>query len=381
MAWPALRAGTASAASDFADRAPARRAGRSRWRRRTARRAAQHLGHRRNRLAVEIDVEHGDVEIGLFGERQGFLDAAGLRRDGMAEIAQHAFQQHADHQFVLDDEDALAAGHTRCSCQARVIGSDVICAPCSPQRQPAPSVPSVGAVCRAQAPDPPSSAGGIPVYADHRYGGKKRHESLIAEGTVAAVPAADDVERMEFQLALRRRGISDQAVLRAMDEVPREYFVAPGFADSAYIDQALPIACGQTISQPFIVAYMTEKLEVEPQHRVLEVGTGSGYQAAILARLGARGGEHRAVSHARRCGARAAQNARLRERHGTLGRRHGRCAGLGAIRPHHGDGRRRGGAGSARRSARPRRQDGLAGRSAPRRAIPRQAYESSQTAH
>ncbi len=102
---------------------------------------------------------------------------------------------------------------------------------------------------------------------------------------VAAVPAADDVERMEFQLALRRRGISDQAVLRAMDEVPREYFVAPGFAESAYADQALPIACGQTISQPFVVACMTEQLEVEPQHRVLEIGTGSGYQAAILARL------------------------------------------------------------------------------------------------
>ena len=102
---------------------------------------------------------------------------------------------------------------------------------------------------------------------------------------MAAVPAADDVERMEFQLALRRRGISDQAVLRAMDEVPREYFVAAGFTDTAYADQALPIACGQTISQPFVVAYMTEKLEVEPQHRVLEIGTGSGYQAAILARL------------------------------------------------------------------------------------------------
>ena len=102
---------------------------------------------------------------------------------------------------------------------------------------------------------------------------------------MAAFPAADDVERMEFQLALRRRGISDQAVLRAMDEVPREYFVAAGFTDTAYADQALPIACGQTISQPFVVAYMTEKLEVEPQHRVLEIGTGSGYQAAILARL------------------------------------------------------------------------------------------------
>ena len=101
---------------------------------------------------------------------------------------------------------------------------------------------------------------------------------------MTAEPAAD-VERMEFQLALRRRGISDQAVLRAMDDVPREHFVAPGFVESAYADQALPIACGQTISQPFVVAYMTEQLDVEPQHRVLEVGTGSGYQAAILSRL------------------------------------------------------------------------------------------------
>ncbi len=101
---------------------------------------------------------------------------------------------------------------------------------------------------------------------------------------VTAEPTAD-VERMEFQLALRRRGISDQAVLRAMDEVPREYFVAPGLIESAYADQALPIACGQTISQPFVVAYMTEQLDVEPKHRVLEVGTGSGYQAAVLSRL------------------------------------------------------------------------------------------------
>jgi protein-L-isoaspartate(D-aspartate) O-methyltransferase len=101
---------------------------------------------------------------------------------------------------------------------------------------------------------------------------------------VAGIHAAD-VERMEFQLALRRRGISDQAVLRAMDEVPREHFVVPEFTDSAYADHALPIACGQTISQPYVVAYMTEQLAVEPRHRVLEVGTGSGYQAAILSRL------------------------------------------------------------------------------------------------
>ena len=90
---------------------------------------------------------------------------------------------------------------------------------------------------------------------------------------------------MEFLLTLRRRGIADQAVLRAMGEVPREHFVEPGFASSAYADQALPIACGQTISQPYVVAYMTEKLAVGPNHRVLEIGTGSGYQAAILSRL------------------------------------------------------------------------------------------------
>ena len=102
---------------------------------------------------------------------------------------------------------------------------------------------------------------------------------------MAAAPLAEDVGRMEFQLALRRRGISDQAVLRAMDEVPREYFVATGFAESAYADQALPIACGQTISQPYVVAYMTELLDVETHHRVLEIGTGSGYQAAILSRV------------------------------------------------------------------------------------------------
>jgi protein-L-isoaspartate(D-aspartate) O-methyltransferase len=96
---------------------------------------------------------------------------------------------------------------------------------------------------------------------------------------------AADVERMEFQLALRRRGISDQAVLRAMDEIPREHFVSAELVESAYADQALPIACGQTISQPYVVAYMTEQLDVEPQHHVLEVGTGSGYQAAVLSRL------------------------------------------------------------------------------------------------
>lgn len=88
-----------------------------------------------------------------------------------------------------------------------------------------------------------------------------------------------------FQLTLRRRGISDQAVLRAMEEVPREMFVDPEDRRDAYRDCALGIACGQTISQPFVVAYMTEQMQPQKHHRVLEIGTGSGYQAAILARL------------------------------------------------------------------------------------------------
>jgi protein-L-isoaspartate(D-aspartate) O-methyltransferase len=93
---------------------------------------------------------------------------------------------------------------------------------------------------------------------------------------------------MKFVLDLRRRGIIDAAVLRAMEEVPRDRFVMPAHAAAAYQDRAMPIACGQTISQPFVVAYMTEQLAAGPRHHVLEVGTGSGYQAAILSRIAAR---------------------------------------------------------------------------------------------
>jgi protein-L-isoaspartate(D-aspartate) O-methyltransferase len=100
---------------------------------------------------------------------------------------------------------------------------------------------------------------------------------------MASIP--DPSEKMKFQLSLRRRGISDQAVLRAMEQVPRELFVEPADRDNAYRDSALGIACGQTISQPFVVAYMTEQLQLQKRHRVLEIGTGSGYQAAILSRL------------------------------------------------------------------------------------------------
>jgi protein-L-isoaspartate(D-aspartate) O-methyltransferase len=92
-------------------------------------------------------------------------------------------------------------------------------------------------------------------------------------------------EMVEFQI--RARGVGDQRVLAAMRKIPRHLFVPKGYERAAYEDRPLPIGEGQTISQPYIVAVMTEQLELKPQDRVLEVGTGSGYQAALLAELAA----------------------------------------------------------------------------------------------
>ena len=86
-------------------------------------------------------------------------------------------------------------------------------------------------------------------------------------------------------LQLENQGITDKKVLKAIRCLPRELFVAPELGKSAYINAPLPIDCGQTISQPFIVAYMTEKLELKETDKVLEIGTGSGFQAAVLAQL------------------------------------------------------------------------------------------------
>jgi len=86
-------------------------------------------------------------------------------------------------------------------------------------------------------------------------------------------------------LTLRAQGVSDATVLGAMEKTPRDLFTEELFKDRAWEDQALPIECGQTISQPFIVGLMTQALNLEPRARVLEIGTGSGYQTAILSRL------------------------------------------------------------------------------------------------
>ena len=86
-------------------------------------------------------------------------------------------------------------------------------------------------------------------------------------------------------LALRSQGVTDPKVLGAVERTPRDLFVPELFQDRSWEDSALPIACGQTISQPFIVGLMTQALRVEPRSRVLEIGTGSGYQTAVLSRL------------------------------------------------------------------------------------------------
>jgi protein-L-isoaspartate(D-aspartate) O-methyltransferase len=101
--------------------------------------------------------------------------------------------------------------------------------------------------------------------------------------------APDNAERkMQFLFALRSKGVTDARVLTAMEKIDRAPFIRGYFTDRAYEDMPLPIACGQTISQPSVVGLMTQALKVSSRDKVLEVGTGSGYQAAILSQLARR---------------------------------------------------------------------------------------------
>ena len=106
----------------------------------------------------------------------------------------------------------------------------------------------------------------------------------MAEG---APPREDEGEtrRARLVLGLRSAGVTEPAVLNAIEAIQRDLFVPQLFKERAWEDSALPIACGQTISQPLIVGLMTQALGLKPRHRVLEIGTGSGYQTAVLARL------------------------------------------------------------------------------------------------
>lgn len=100
--------------------------------------------------------------------------------------------------------------------------------------------------------------------------------------------AAPDTRMIQLVMALRRDGVSDKHVLAAIERTPRDLFVPDGFLDQAFENRPLPIDCGQTISQPFVVAAMTQALKLDDRCKVLEIGTGSGYQAAVLARLARR---------------------------------------------------------------------------------------------
>lgn len=107
---------------------------------------------------------------------------------------------------------------------------------------------------------------------------------MTGEGSAKRGP---DPRVVRLILSLRNAGITDQRTLAAIEATPRELFTPKALAEHAYVDQALPIDCGQTLSQPLIVALMTQHLDLKPEHRVLEIGAGSGYQTAILARLAA----------------------------------------------------------------------------------------------
>lgn len=112
----------------------------------------------------------------------------------------------------------------------------------------------------------------------------------MTQGAEDDEPTSDKLaeRKMRFLFALRSRGVTDTRVLTAMERIDRGLFVRGIFADRAYEDMPLPIACGQTISQPSVVGLMTQALQISPRDTVLEVGTGSGYQAAILSQLARR---------------------------------------------------------------------------------------------
>jgi hypothetical protein len=174
--------------------------------------------------------------------------------------------------------------------------------------------------------------------------------------------AQENERRMQFVFALRSHGIIDRDVLRAMESVPRDAFLEGIFRERAHEDTPLPIACGQTISQPTVVGLMTQALGLTRRCKVLEIGTGSGYQAAILAKLARRVytiERHKALAHGAR---RVIEQLGSAQRHRRPRRRRARPARAGALRPHPRHLRRRGPAAAPARAAPGRRRDGAAGR-------------------
>lgn len=129
-----------------------------------------------------------------------------------------------------------------------------------------------------------------PSYKNHNDSARSDESITLNDDTAPLVlKQTNNIEtQMRFMYNLRAKGVTDKRVLEAMEKVDRGCFVKGHFSQHAYEDTPLPIRCGQTISQPTIVGIMTKALNVEPRDKVLEIGTGSGYQAAILSYLGRR---------------------------------------------------------------------------------------------
>ncbi len=169
-------------------------------------------------------------------------------------------------------------------------------------------------------------------------------------------------QQMQFVFSLRSRGVTNAEVLKAMEATPRVDFLEGIFQERSFEDVPLPIACGQTISQPTVVGLMTQALEVTRRCKVLEIGTGSGYQAAILSRLARR---VYTIERHRRLARRTRElfqrlglhNITVVHADGSLG-----PARAGAVRPHHPDRRGGGSAAGADRPAPAGRHHGAAGR-------------------
>ena len=183
--------------------------------------------------------------------------------------------------------------------------------------------------------------------------------------------ATVDARVLRLVMKLREQGIADTGVLAALERVPREAFVLDSFADRAYDNKALPIDQGQTISQPYIVAYMSEALRLDDRHKVLEVGTGSGYQTAILSKLC-----RRVYTIERYPSLLAQAEARFEELGlynitSRLGDGHLRLARAGAVPAHHRHRGRRRGARDPDRPARRRRCHGRSRRRRPAQPAPR----------
>lgn len=140
-------------------------------------------------------------------------------------------------------------------------------------------VMTAGLACAQQKPEPKGSESAPSLRTPSARAGAKSNQDQ---------PLSDGFRRQRLRMVetqIKARGVRDPAVLEAMRKVPRHWFVPEALHGSAYVDRPLPIGEDQTISQPYIVAFMTEVLELKPDSKVLEIGTGSGYQAAILSEI------------------------------------------------------------------------------------------------